>query len=230
MNTVVLNNILCEIDLEELQKKLHIQEDSIYFAEIKRMSKEAQLLARPKIVYKKATIEEKGDNFVVIDGIKFTSHVLCVNLEEASNVFVFVVTCGTELEVWAKLYDNDIFASFCADAIEEMVLRSAIQAFEAHLEKEFGLGHAVNMNPGSLADWPINEQINLFQLLGNLEKLSGVRLTNSYLMLPIKTVSGVRFPKEGTFESCQLCPREKCPSRKALYDKEYAESFNVRAH
>jgi hypothetical protein len=38
-------------------------------------------------------------------------------------------------------------------------------------------------------------------------------------MLPIKTVSGIRFPKEGTYENCQLCPRQKCPGRKALYDE-----------
>ena len=226
MNTVVLNNILCEIDFEELLKKLHIKEDSFFFAEIERMAAEAQLLARPKVVYKNATIETKGDNFVVIDGIKFNSHILRVNLEETSEIFAFVATSGTELEVWAEQFE-DIFAIFCADTIKEMVLRSALQEFEAHLEKEFGLGHAVDMNPGSLGDWPINEQIPLFELLGNVEELIGVQLNNSCLMLPIKSVSGIRFPKEGTYENCQLCPREKCPSRKAPYDKEFEDSFNI---
>lgn len=216
MDTVVLNNFPCEIDFEALLTKLHIKKESSYFAEIEMMATEAQLIARPKIVYKDATIEVKGDNFVVIDGIKLTSHVLRVNMDEALKAFPFVVTCGSELELWSKQFE-DYFSSFCADMIKEMVLRSAIQTFEAHLAKEVGLGHAVNMNPGSLTDWPINEQIHIFKLLGDVEELIGVQLTDSYLMLPIKTVSGIRFPKEGTFESCQLCPREKCPSRKALY-------------
>ncbi|OLN31949.1 vitamin B12 dependent methionine synthase [Desulfosporosinus metallidurans] len=224
MDTVVLNNIPCEIKIEELQKKLHIGEDSIYFTEIEKLAVEAQLLAKPKIAYKKAIIDAKGDNFVVIDGIQFTSHVLRVNLEENSNVFPYVITCGTELEVWSKQF-NDFFISFCADTILEIILRSAIQMFEEHLEKEFGLGHAVNMNPGSLADWPINEQRHLFELIGNVQELIGVQILDSYLMLPMKTVSGIRFAKEGTFENCQLCPREKCPSRKAPYDKEHAEGF-----
>jgi hypothetical protein len=75
------------------------------------------------------------------------------------------------------------------------------------------------MNPGSLAEWPIGEQKLLFGLLGKVEELIGVQLTDSFLMLPIKTVSGIRFPKEGTYENCQLCPRQKCPGRKARYDE-----------
>lgn len=216
MNTVMLDKFPCEIDFDALLEKLHIKKGSDYSDELEMMAAKAQLLARPKIVYKEAIIEMKGDNFVVVDKIKLTSRVLRGNMEEALKAYPFVVTCGTELEAWSKQYE-DFFASFCADTIKEMVLRTAIKIFEEHLDKEFGLGHAVNMNPGSLPEWPINEQINIFNLLGNVEELIGVQLTDSYLMLPIKTVSGIRFPKEGTFENCQLCPRENCPSRKALY-------------
>lgn len=216
MNAIVLNNFPCEIDFDALLDKLHMKQESSYSAELERMATEAQLLARPKIMYKEAAIEVRGDDFVVIDKIKFTSRLLRENMEEALKAYPFVVTCGTELEAWSKQYE-DYFANFCADAIKEMALRSAINMFEAHLDKEFGLGHAVNMNPGGLAEWPITEQIHVFDLLGNVEELIGVRLTESCLMLPIKSVSGIRFPKEGAFENCQLCPREKCPNRKAPY-------------
>ena len=226
MNTVVLKNIRCEIDLVKLQEKLHIKENSVYLSEIHKIAAEAQLIARPKAIYKNSSIEAKGDNFVVIDGIKFTSHILRVNLEGTSMAIPYVVTCGTELEVWSKQFD-DIFVSYCADTIMEMVLYSARQEFETFLDQEFDLGHAVNMYPGSLTDWPIQEQKLLFELLGNVEKLIGVQLTNSYLMLPFKTVSGIRFSKEGTFESCQLCPREKCPNRKTPYNEEMHHSFNA---
>ena len=42
-------------------------------------------------------------------------------------------------------------------------------------------------------------------------------LTDSYLMLPTKSVSGVYFETEKSFNSCQLCTREMCPSRRAAY-------------
>ncbi|GAB6154445.1 vitamin B12 dependent-methionine synthase activation domain-containing protein [Desulfosporosinus burensis] len=214
MDTVVLNNIQCKIDLVKLQEKLHIKENSSFLSELLEMAAEAQLIAKPKVIFKRSFVEAKGDNFVVIDGIKFTSRILRVNLDDSSMVFPYIVTCGTELEVWSKRFKDDYFQSYCVDTIKEMVLKNARQEFEAFLDREFSLGHASNMYPGSLQDWPITEQKPLFDLLDNVEELIGVQLTNSYLLLPIKTVSGIRFPKESTFESCQLCPRENCPSRK----------------
>ena len=74
------------------------------------------------------------------------------------------------------------------------------------------------MSPGSLADWPLQEQRQLFTILGNTWDTVGVRLTDSLLMVPIKSVSGIRFPTESSFESCQLCPRAQCPGRRAPYD------------
>jgi hypothetical protein len=88
------------------------------------------------------------------------------------------------------------------------------------------MGPTAAMSPGSLADWPIREQRPLFSLLGDPEQAIGVKLTDSFLMIPNKTVSGLRFSTEERFESCQLCPREHCPGRRAayepdLYDRKY---------
>lgn len=225
MDAVVLNNIRWEIDLVKLQEKLHIRENSADLSEIQRLVAEAQLIARPKAFYKSSLVEAKGVNFVVIDGIKFTSHILRVNLEDASMAFPYIVTCGTELEVWSRQFD-DIYVSYCVDTIMEIVLYSARQEFEMFLDKEFALKHAVNMYPGSLPDWPIQQQRPLFELLGNVEELIGVQLTDSCLMFPLKTISGIRFPKEGTFESCQLCLKEKCPTRKTPYNEAMRHSFS----
>lgn len=228
MDAVVLTAIPGRIDIEELGKKLHIAKGSHYAERIEAMVAEAQLLAKPKAIYKNACIEEKGDRFVVIDGIKFSSHILRVNMEEAFQAVPFVVTCGAELENWSKQFE-DYLESFYADAVMEMVLRTALSEFQLHVDQQYGLGHAVNMNPGSLADWPIKEQKPLFELLGNVQDLVGVRLLDSFLMAPIKTLSGIRFSKEGTFENCQLCNRDKCPGRKAAYDQElYEEKYQLK--
>jgi hypothetical protein len=75
------------------------------------------------------------------------------------------------------------------------------------------------MNPGSgnRNFWPIGQQRQLFQLLGDVEASVGVRLTDSFLMTPNKTVSGILFPTDVPFVSCQLCTRENCPRRRAQY-------------
>ena len=79
------------------------------------------------------------------------------------------------------------------------------------------------MNPGSLADWPLEEQRHLFRLLGEPRKAIGVELTESFLMVPIKSVSGLRFPSGAHYENCQLCPRDPCPGRRAPYDPDLYE-------
>jgi hypothetical protein len=66
----------------------------------------------------------------------------------------------------------------------------------------------------------LREQRKLFRILGDTEAMIGVRLTQSCLMIPSKSVSGVRFATETSFESCQLCPRDRCPGRRARYDPE----------
>jgi len=46
-------------------------------------------------------------------------------------------------------------------------------------------------------------------------------------MVPVKTVSGLLFPSEAGFESCELCSREKCMGRRAAYDPKQVEIFGV---
>jgi len=39
-------------------------------------------------------------------------------------------------------------------------------------------------------------------------------------MIPTMSVSGIVVPTESAFESCQICHREGCPSRKAPFSEE----------
>ena len=152
-----------------------------------------------------------------MDGVKLTSRVLRVNMEHVHRVFAFVATCGTELDVWARAIDDMLF-QYWGDAIKEMALRSATQVLHRHLTDCFELGKTATMAPGSLADWPLPQQRPLFTILGDVQGAIGVELSDSFLMTPNKSVSGVRFPTEEDFASCQLCPRKDCPNRRAAYD------------
>ncbi len=84
---------------------------------------------------------------------------------------------------------------YWVDAIKEMVLVAAIQALIQHLSSWRARAYGDDA-PGSLADWPIREQRPLFKILGDPQAAIGVTLTDSFLMIPNKTVSGVRFPTE----------------------------------
>ena len=225
MNAIVIDQIPFEIDLADLKSKLRIRSGSTLERDLENLAREAEALARPRALYGVAFVDSRQADGVTIDGIRLTSRVLQVNLDAVNRVFPYVATCGTELETWAASID-DMLLSYWADMIKEVALRKAATKLLAHLRQTYRLGKTSAMSPGSLPDWPIQQQRPLFQLLGNVEEAVGVRLTDSLLMIPNKTVSGIRFPVEGTFESCQLCPRESCPNRRAVYDPElYEEKY-----
>jgi len=184
----------------------------------------ARPVANPKAVYRPAYVELAGDEEVRLDGVTFTSGILRENLRNAGRVFPYVVTAGRELEA-LEIPGSDFTAVFCMDAVKEMILEQAVFFLERHLEERFALGHMAHMNPGSLGEWPLSEQKQVFRLLGDVERLVGVRLTQSMLMDPVKSVSGIHFPTRVDFKSCMLCTRHPCSKRKAEYDPDVARRY-----
>ncbi len=223
-----LTDIACDLDVDGLRKKLRIDGHDEYAERFTRLAGRAAAIARPKAVYRLAYVESKGEDTVVVDGVTLTSRILRVNLGEVHRVFPFVATCGVELEAWSHTIE-DMLERFWADAIMEAVLRTAWDALQEHLVRRYELGRTAVMNPGSLADWPLEQQRFLFDLIGDPHRAIGVSLTETFLMVPIKSVSGLRFPTETHFENCQLCPRDPCPGRRAPYDPGLHESRYSRA-
>ncbi len=148
------------------------------------------------------------------------------NLESVGRVFPFVLTLGAALDEKIEA-SSDMLDKYLLDGIGNIALRDARRQLEGHLRATFALEKISCMAPGSLEDWPIEEQKNLFSLLPDAESAVGVRLTESFLMIPRKSVSGIYFPSEVTFFSCQLCPRERCEGRKARYDENKAREYGV---
>jgi len=225
MDSFRLDNVPFQVDFAKLCKTLRVKEGSGQIEQLKSMVAEAQAAGRPKALYREAFIDSKGDDHVVIDGIRFTSRVMRINLGEVYRVFAYVATCGVELEEWSQKY-KDILASYYADVIKVTVLRMTFRRLNDRLIESCGIKRLSRMNPGSLPDWPLSEQKQLFALLGEGPQSLGIRLTDSCLMLPLKSVSGIWFPSEAAYENCQLCPRERCPGRRApyepgLYDRKY---------
>jgi hypothetical protein len=218
MNEIILDNITLRLDLISLIERLRMNEDDPDAEDLKQMVCDVRPISKPKALYKAAFIESRGTDCVLIDGVTFTSRVLGINLEKVHRVFPFIATCGTELEDWSNSM-KDMLHRYWADTIKEMALESAVRELNRHMDERFRPGRMSVMSPGSLQDWPIEQQRALFALLGSPAETIGVRLSEDYLMLPIKSVSGMRFSSQESFESCQLCPREICPGRRAPYDE-----------
>lgn len=220
----VLNDIPFELRPEKVMRLLRLrQPDSKLHRELEDLIQRASAIARPKAVYRCARVDSHGANNVCIDGVTFTSKVLRKNLDTVDHVYPHVVTCGLEVEALA--FPGDVMKTFCMDAIKMMLVGIGGAYLISHLKRRFGLGQTSHMSPGSLPDWPLTQQKCLFSLLGDVEKLIGVRLTENMVMYPMKSSSGIIFPTEVAFESCQLCTQVKCPGRRVPYSPEAARKY-----
>ena len=220
----VLDNIPIKWDLEEVGKQLRLKEGSS--SQARELVVIAEPLIKAKAVYEVSYIDQRGENTVEVNGVTFSSRVLRVNLESIERVFPFIITIGKALEDRASS-SSDLLRQFYLEALGDMALRSSRRYVEGYLRRHFGLEQLSRMSPGSLKDWPVTEQKPLFSLFGNVKDLIGVTLTESMLMIPRKSISGVFFPTEVKFFSCQLCPRKGCPARKAPYDEMLREKYGL---
>jgi hypothetical protein len=221
----VLDNIPITISPEEVMGALRVsKKNSSIDGTVANLLEKAVKVARPKALYKISYIDRKNGDTVTIDGVQFSSRILRKNLENVERVFPYVATAGRELENIA-LPKEDFMGMFCFDAIKELILESSYHFLEKYIKEKYAPGTMAHMNPGSLSDWPVSQQIPLFSLFGDVEGLIGVTLTPSFLMNPIKSVSGIYFPTEIDFKSCMLCPRHPCSKRRAEYNPEMVKKF-----
>ena len=137
-----------------------------------------------------------------------------------------MITIGDALEKTADAC-NDILEQYYLDVIGNIAVRKARRWFKKRLCTAFALDGLSYMSPGSLTDWPIEEQRRLFSILGDVGGAIGVTLSETFLMMPKKSISGIYFATKVTFYNCQLCPRERCPGRKARYDPGLAREYGV---
>jgi hypothetical protein len=221
-----LTSIPFDLDTESLMKQVRVVRGTDDAREFHDLLNMAKVHGKPKAVYAECFIEAKGDDTVRIEGITFTSLTLRRSLDTVERVFPFVVTCGNEIDQTIPV-KGDFLKEFWRDTVKESLLMSAHKYLCDYLHRKFRLSKTAIMSPGSgdVTVWPIEQQKELFAVLGDVHGQIGVRLTESCLMVPNKTVSGVRFPTENDFRTCQVCHRENCPSRSAPFDKEVWDSM-----
>ena len=225
----VLTQIPFEPDVTALLKRAHVKPGTADAATFTALVDRARTLARPKALYRESFVQERSGDRVWIDDTAFTSRALHMNLNDVVRVFPYVATCGRELDQVAPP-SGDYLAVFWWDVIKGAALEQAVAFLNETLQQRYLLGKTSRMSPGSGdADvWPIEQQWDLFALLGDVEQQIGVVLTDWYLMVPNKTISGVLFPTEVEFRACQVCHREGCPNRRAPFDPELWQAIQGR--
>jgi hypothetical protein len=220
---IILDEIPLELDVDLLKKILRINKTKATGIDIREIQEIAEALIKGRAAYTVSYIGKREGDTVEIEGVSFKSRVLSRNLKKTERVFPFIITIGNALEQRASSSEN-LLEQFYLETIGDMALDSVMDHLRDHLKMKFGLEKLANMSPGSLEDWPITEQKSLFTLFQDKKKL-GVELSELMLMIPRKSISGIYFPTEVTFLSCQLCSRQRCSSRKAAYDEKIKKKY-----
>ena len=132
---------------------------------------------------------------------------------------LFICTSGIEFEAYQQRLtdEGDMVRVFIADALGSVIAEKCADQMEVHLQEsidKLGWHHTNRFSPG-YCGWHVSQQQLLFPLFQ--WHTCGVHLTDSSLMLPIKSVSGIiGLGKEvrKLEYTCGLCNFEKCYKRR----------------
>lgn len=153
---------------------------------------------------------------IALDGACFSpSKVVTTQLKSASAVVLFACTAGAKISEHAKqLSENyDPMMGYVFDVLGSVTVEKAMDKIQQLIfedaQKE-GMSISDRYSPG-YCEWNVDEQQMLFALLP--QNFCDIKLSDSSLMDPIKSVSGIIGIGNGLAQKgyhCQWCTDENC--------------------
>jgi hypothetical protein len=140
-------------------------------------------------------------------------------LRKSEGAALFLCTVGKEISEYGGVLmaKGEVLEGYIFDIIGSLSVESAMNLIHDTFEKEMrdaGVGITNRYSPG-YCEWSVGEQQKLFSFFP--ERFCGVELTESSLMTPVKSVSGIiGFGAEAKRlgHECSLCNLKSCIYRK----------------
>ncbi|MFP4622237.1 MAG: vitamin B12 dependent-methionine synthase activation domain-containing protein [Bacteroidales bacterium] len=137
-------------------------------------------------------------------------------LEKSEALALFIVTAGKGMEQWMheSMVRGDTFSSYVIDVTGSEIVDLAAVQLQNKLEQQIqpsGLNVTDMFSPG-YCGWPVSDQHSLFSFFP--EGSCGIHLTESSLMDPIKSISGItgigKHAKRNREDYCSHCGHTEC--------------------
>lgn len=151
-----------------------------------------------------------------IDSTEFLSwRIITARLRRAESAALFAVTAGSYFENYSKklIAEGDVFSGYLIDAAASEIAEAGAEWIENKIDgfaEELSLRTTRRYSPG-YCSWHVSEQHKLFSFLP--EGFCGIKLTESALMIPVKSVSGIigmgKNVQKEEYE-CAVCDDENC--------------------
>ncbi len=153
---------------------------------------------------------------IEIEGVVFcVKPVIFSQIKKAGGAALFICTAGAEIGIRsrASMKDGDLLRGYVYDVIGSEVVENAADRMQEELRLEVaasGLKITNRFSPG-YCGWDVAEQHKLFSFFP--ENYCGISLTESSLMNPVKSVSGLigigRDVRYAPYQ-CHLCEDKNC--------------------
>jgi hypothetical protein len=170
--------------------------------------------------YRMLTPFECRDKGIEIDGIFFeTGSIIAKQFRQAEKILIFACTAGPDIRIKYDQYikEGDPLKAFFVDTLGTVAVEKAMDKIHHQLKSEFESQgwHCTNRYSPGYCGWSVKEQHKLWSFLP--DQYCGITLTDSALMLPIKSVSGMigvgTHVRKNPY-SCAICDLEHCIYRR----------------
>ena len=155
---------------------------------------QSEPLLAPRAICAAFDVVLRGDGRIAIGGaLESASRSLLERLEGCRRAVLFAATIGPTLEEWVQSLNTagEMSRALLADAYASsaaIALGMAMESFAQDLFQDLDLQPTRRYAPG-YGDWELSCQEPLLDLVG--AGRIGIRLTEGFLMLPAKSISGV---------------------------------------
>lgn len=209
MEQVLEKGFEVEIDRGEVRRLLGIKEYRAAAPRVEEAIEQMMSLAA-------GMIEPMGI-YTIIKGDDFPGSSRFVGLER---VALGICTIGKRLEEQVSEFSrtNRLLDALVLDSVGSVAAEAAAEYLDGVIQDaahDMGLKTSCRASPG-YGDWDVREQESIFAVLSGAE--IGVSLTDSFMMVPRKSVSfaidiAERPARMRSADSCRECPIVDCPYR-----------------
>lgn len=207
---------------ERLKEISESQTKEAIFKQLKNALVAAKSKACPKVSLAKENIAVFNPTSIELKcGVVLTSKELSSHIKGATDIYVFLVTIGKDLEEAASssMGSGDHLLGYLLDRIGSFAVESLAKNAEETLRTSLAKEHlsvSMRFSPG-YCDWHIEEQFKLAKII-DFSK-AGITLTKNCMMIPKKSISAiVGIGSEKLFAEvtspCTLCNMKTCDYRR----------------
>jgi len=163
--------------------------------------------------------EINDESRIQVNGLEFhPTRAIAHQIRASEKLAFFMITAGEGITSWSQqeLVEGDPMAGYIIDLIGSEIVVAALDRMHEDLAWKMGAADFKITNRYSPGDcgWPVSDQQKLFSLFP--ENFCGISLSESSLMHPIKSVSGIigiGHHVTKTAYACDLCEMGTCVYR-----------------